>query len=160
MAQRLYLLVSAVLMIIVSQSRLATFVARDNGLEYALSCMKLSSVADESVVLNSAPWALMVLAIVLVLLSLFTLFLVFYQNYALQKRMTIYNMLISLGFILTYLVFFFYYDGKLEAIQSKMTLWAIAIPAVVFILQMMSFWAIRKKEASVLFEASSFRLRD
>ena len=160
MAQRLYLLVSAVLMIVVSQSRLATFVARENGFEYALSCMNLSSVADESIVLSSAPWALMVLAIILVLLSLFTLFLVFYQNYALQKRMTIYNMLISLGFILTYLVFFFYYDGKLEAIKSEMTLWAIAIPAVVFILQLMSFWAIRKKEASVLFDASSFRLRD
>lgn len=160
MAQRLYLLVSAVLMIIVSQSTLATFVARENGLVYALDCTTLSSLAEGSEVLSRAPWALMVLAIVIVLLSFFALFLVFYQNYALQKRTVIFNILVTIGFMITYAAFFFYYKSMLEAISTVVTWWAIAVPVVVLILQFMSFLAIRKKEAAVLFDASSFRLRD
>ena len=160
MAQRIYLLVSAVLMIIVSQSNLAIYVARENGALYALDCMNLSSVTNEAEVLSSAPWALMVLAIIIALASLFTLFLVFFQNYALQKRMTIFSMLLTLGFMLTYVAFFLYYKSQLEAVSAKMMSWAIAVPAVVLILLFMAFHAIRKKEAAVIFEASSFRLRD
>lgn len=158
MAQRLYLLVSAVLMAIVSQSRLAQFVTRDY-VTYELTCWTLSERTTGEVVSN-APWALMVLAIGLSLLSLFTLFLVFYQNYALQKRLTIYNMLVTVGFLLTYAAFFFYYKSHLDVLLYDVTWWAIAVPVVVLILLFMAFLAIRKKEASVIFEASSFRLRD
>ena len=159
MAQRLYLLVSAVLMAIVSQSSLAHFLVLDAGFSYNLTCTKLvNSITGETV--SGAPWALMVLAVLIILCSLFTLFLVFYQNYALQKRMTIFTMLVILGFIITYVGFFFYYQSQLEAVASQVTWWAVAVPIVVLILQFMAFLAIRKKEATVLFEASSFRLRD
>ena len=53
-----------------------------------------------------------------------------------------------------------YYQSQLEAVASQVTWWAVAVPVVVLILQFMAFLAIRKKEATVLFEASSFRLRD
>ena len=157
MAQKLYLLVSAVLMAVVSQSALAEFVVQGDGHRYSLSCLKLAA-GNET--LSYAPWALMALAVLIILCSLFTLFLVFYQNYALQKRMTIFTMLVILGFILTYGGFFFYYQSQLEAVASQITWWAVAVPVVVLILQFMAFLAIRKKEATVLFEASSFRLRD
>ena len=157
MAQKLYLLVSAVLMAVVSQSALAEFVVQGDGLRYSLSCLKLAA-GNET--LSYAPWALMALAVLIILCSLFTLFLVFYQNYALQKRMTIFTMLVILGFILTYGGFFFYYQSQLEAVASQITWWAVAVPVVVLILQFMAFLAIRKKEATVLFEASSVRLRD
>lgn len=158
MAQRIYLLVSAVLMAIVSQSQLVRFVTRDY-VTYDLTCWTLSEGTTGEIVSN-APWALMVLAIGLSLLSLFTLFLVFYQNYALQKRMTIYNMLVTVGFMLTYAAFFFYYRGHLDVLLCDVTWWAVAVPVVTLILQFMAFLAIRKKEAAVLFDASSFRLRD
>lgn len=157
MAQRIYLLVSAVLMAIVSQSTLAGFWAQGNGAYYELTCLKLAAGEE---VLSRAPWALMVLAILIVLLLLFTLFLVFYQNYALQKRMTIYTMLVTLGFMLTYGGYFFYYQHQLEAVATQVTWWAVAVPIVTLILQFLAFLAIRKKEASVMFDASSFRLRD
>ena len=101
-----------------------------------------------------------VLAILVALLSLFALFLVFYQNYALQKRVTIYTMLVTVGFLLTYAGFYFYYKSQLNVITADVTWWAVAVPVVVLILLFMAFLAIRKKEASVIFEASSFRLRD
>ena len=159
MAQRLYLLVSAVLMAIVSQSSLAHFLVLDAGFSYNLTCTKLvNSITGETV--SGAPWALMVLAILVALLSLFALFLVFYQNYALQKRVAIYTMLVTVGFLLTYAGFYFYYKNQLNVITAEITWWAVAVPVVVLILLFMAFLAIRKKEASVIFEASSFRLRD
>lgn len=158
MTQRFYLLVSAVLMAIVSQSCLAKFVTQDY-IVYELTCWNLTDKATGEVV-SSAPWALMVLAISVSLLSLFTLFLVFYQNYTLQKRMAIYTMLVTVGFLLTYAAFFFYYMNHLDVLLFDITLWALATPVVVLILLFMSFLAIRKKEASMIFEASSFRLRD
>lgn len=159
MAQRLFLLVSAVLMAIVSQSKLAGFVSRGDGLSYDLTCWDLVNTATgESV--SGAPWSLMVISIIVSLLSLFTLFLVFYQNYALQKRMTIYTMLVTVGFLLTYAAYFFYYKAHLDALMVEVTWWAVAVPIVVLILLFMSFLAIRKKEASVILGASSFRLRD
>lgn len=158
MAQRIYLLVAAVLMAIVSQSTLATFYARQDGKPYSLDCWNLESATGE--VLSGAPWALMVLAIIIVLVALFTLFLVFYQNYALQKRMTIFSILLVVGFLCTYGAFFFYYNHKLEAVSSEVTGWAIAAPVITLILFFMAFLAIRKKEADALADASSFRLRD
>lgn len=159
MAQRLYLLLSAVLMAIVSQSTLATFIAGQDGQPYELTCWKLYATATGET-MSGAPWALMVLAIGIALVSLFGLFLVFYQNYALQKRVTIFNTLLVVGFLLTYAGFFFYYRGALEAVSGEPSWWAVAVPVVVLILQLMSFLAIRQKEAKVLAEATTFRLRD
>ncbi len=159
MAQRLYLLLSAVLMAIVSQSTLATFIAGQDGFCYKLTCWRLLSVATDETV-SGAPWALMVLAVIIVLASLFALFLAFYQNYALQKRTTIFNTLLVVGFLLVYGGYFIYYQSMLDAISSELTSWAVAVPVVVLILQLMSFFAIRKKEAKVLSEATTFRLRD
>ena len=159
MAQRLYLLLSAVLMAIVSQSTLATFIAGQDGFCYKLTCWRLLSVATDETV-SGAPWALMVLALIIALASLFALFLVFYQNYALQKRVTIFNALLVVGFLLTYGGFFIYFTKMLEAVNSEFTLWSVAVPVIVLILQLMSFFAIRKKEAKVLSETTTFRLRD
>lgn len=156
MMQRIYLLLAAVLMGVVSQSVLAEYMAGADGMTYSLGCWKLSDTAGQTI--SSTPWALMVLAVLVVLLSLFTLFLVFYQHYALQKRMTIYGMLVTVGFMATFAGYFFYYDGMLEAVTSRLTMWAV-VPVVVVILQFMSFLAICKKEAAVLAEASNFRLR-
>ena len=159
MAQRLYLLISAILMAIVSQSGLANFIALEDGVSYKLTCCKLlNSVTGE--VVSRAPWALMVLAIFVALSLLFTLFLAFYQNYALQKRMSIFSMLVTVGFLLTYAGFFFYYKSRLVVLSADVTWWAVAVPIVVLILSFMAFLAISKKEASVIFGASSFRLRD
>jgi len=156
MMQRIYLLLAAVLMGVVSQCTLATYMARVDAVVYELGCWNLTDAAGQAV--SGAPWALMVLAVVVVLLSLFTLFLVFYQNYALQKRMTIFSMLVTLGFLVTFAGFYFYYGSQLEAVSSHLTIWSV-VPLVVMILQFMAFLSIRKKEADVLAEAANFRLR-
>lgn len=159
MVQRFCLLASAVLMAIVSQSCLAGYVARDNGVLYELTCWNLTD-STTGEVMSGAPWALMVLALGISLLSLFTLFLVFFQNYALQKQMSIYTMLVTVGFLLTFAAYFFYYKSHLDALAVEVTWWAVAVPVVVLILLFMALLAIRKKEASVILGASSFRLRD
>ena len=74
--------------------------------------------------------------------------------------MTIYTMLVTVGFLLTYAAFFFYYKSHLDVLLFDVTWWALVAPVIVLILLFMSFLAIRKKEASIIFEASSFRLRD
>lgn len=159
MAQRIYLLLSAVLMIIVSCSDLACYIAKEDGLMYILDCTKLY-IAEGGAVVSRAPWALMALAVLVTVVSFFNLFLVFFQNYALQKRLSLFNLLLVVGFMITYVGFLFYYKSLLEAIDCTPTLWAVAVPAIVAILQAMTFLAVRKKEADVLAKTSNFRLRD
>lgn len=159
MAQRIYLLLSAVLMIVVCCSDLACYVAKEDGLAYILDCTKLYA-AEGGAVVCSAPWALMAVAVLVAAVALFNLFLVFFQNYALQKRMAIFNMLLVVGFLITYTGFLFYYKSALQAIYCTPYMWSIAVPVVVLILQAMTFLAIRKKEADVLVKATNFRLRD
>lgn len=156
--QRIYLFLSAVILVIVSQSSLVTFISRTDGLPYSLDCMHLKSINNE--IMSSAPWAMMVLLIVIVAISLFTLLLTFFQNYELQKRLTIFNILVLVGFLVLYGIFYFYYKNKLDSIDSYIEWWVTAIPVVALILNIMTLNAIRSSEAAVLKEATSFRLRD
>ncbi len=159
MAQRIYLLLSAVLMIVVCCSDLACYVAKEDGLTYILDCTKLY-ITEGGAVVSRAPWALMAAAVLVAVVSFFNLFLVFFQNYALQKRLAIFNMLLVVGFLIIYTGFLFYYKSALQAIYYKPYMWSIAVPVVVLILQAMTFLAVRKKEADVLAKAANFRLRD
>lgn len=160
-SQRLFLILSAALMTGGALSTLATYKAPGADAiltDYFLGSTSLTDGAGQTV--SSMPWALMVLAVIVVAVSLFTLFLTAFQNYELQKRMTLFNLVLVVGYLITYIVFFLYYQHALEAVSSGLTWWGMAAPVVVLILQWMSFNAIRSTEAAVLKEATTFRLRD
>lgn len=145
-------------MAIVPFQKVADFISQADGLPYMLDCLKLYGVSGE--VVSGAPWALTALAVLIALLSLFNLFLVFFQNYTLQKRMTVYTSLLVIGFLLTLGGFTLYFNGELETREMFFNWWTVVLPVVVIILQAMSFFAIGKKEADAIAESSTFRLRD
>lgn len=157
MARRLFLFISAVLMILVSFTCLATFVAAD-GNRYELYGLGLES-AETGEVLNSSCWALMVLALLSGLVSLFNTLISFFRNFVLQKRLIVYSSLLVLGFLVVFFVFYFAYRSRLESIASGVTIWSVAVPAVVLLLHIMAFRAINNHEAKIIAEANSFRLR-
>lgn len=145
-------------MIVTAFSDLAFFISGVDGIPYTLESTTLSNINGD--VESNATWALLVTALLSALTSLFTLFLAFFQNYELQKRTSIFGLLLTVGFLLVYAFFFFYYKAELEATTSQVTLWSTASPLVAAILQAMAFQAIRKKESDILRKAMNFRLRD
>lgn len=157
--QRIYLILSAVALIVMSLSSFGTFISGTDGREYDFTSTSLVSLADNSVVSNM-PWAILVLALLGAFIAFFTLFLTFFQNYELQKRLTIFNVLLMTGLLFVYLAFYLFFSNELDAIAFNACWWVSALPVVALILNVMAFNAIRSSEAAVLKEATSFRLRD
>lgn len=100
--------------------------------------------------------ALGVVLIFSVLVNLFALLLSFFQNFELQKRVAILNVLLLTGYYLLLLIFsLLLVEGTGIVVQM-----AILFPLIALILNVMSFLATRKTEAKILASASGFRLRD
>ncbi|MBQ8593164.1 MAG: DUF4293 family protein [Bacteroidaceae bacterium] len=163
LSQRIFLILATALMVTSSLSTLAIFkapVTQGGALaDYQLSSTSLVQAGVDTPISN-APWALMVLAVVIAMVSLFTLLLTFYQNYELQKRSTLFNTIVTVGYLITYGGYFLYYQHALDAISSSLTWWGVAAPVVTLILLGMTLNSIRRTEAAVLREANSFRFRD
>lgn len=157
--QRICLILSAVALVVMSFSSFGTFISGKDGHGYDFTSTSLISIADDCVVSNM-PWALLALALLGALIALFTLFLTKFQNYELQKRLTIFNVLLITGLLILYLALYLFYSSELDAIAFNARWWVAALPVVALILNVMAFNAIRSTEAAVLKEATSFRLRD
>ena len=106
---------------------------------------------------SSSPWALGGLLIASGICSLFVLLISAFQNYALQKRGLIVNMLILTGYYIVYLIFLLILKADVQAVLPK---WATILPLISLILSFMSLNGIRRTEAKIIASGNSFRLRD
>ncbi len=99
------------------------------------------------------------LGIVLVaalLVNLFALLVSFFQNFELQKRSSILAMLMTTGYYILLLVFSFVLNEGAELYLQ----FAVLLPFIAMVLDMLAFLAMRRTEAKILARASGFRLRD
>ena len=99
--------------------------------------------------------AMGVVLIFTALVNVFTLVISAFQNFELQKRTAILGMLLTMGYYLLLGVYVWVLSGASFAVEI-----ATLFPLFSFILNALSFLAMRRAEASILAKASGFRLRD
>lgn len=155
----LYLLLAIVALIVcMCAPALVTFVNQD------MSSVSMTNFALHSVVLtqpeassSATPCALGILLIISAVVSAFTLFVCLFQNFALQKRCTIFNCCLLAGYYILLLAFILILRADTRYVDFD---WQLCLPLVSLILTAMSFYSIRMTEAKKLARANNFRLRD
>ncbi len=155
----LYQLLAIVALIIcMCTSSLITFVYQDAS-SVSMSNFVLHSVSMQQVEATSsaASCALGILLVVSALVSVFTMFVCLFQNFALQKRSTIFNTCVLAGYYIVLLVFVLVLRGDTMMVDLG---WQVCLPLVSLILMVMSLSSIRNTEAKMLARANNFRLRD
>ena len=155
----LYLLLAVVALIVcMCATSLITFVYQDMSSvsmsNFALHSVSMAQPGDSS---SAASCALGILLIVSALVGVFTMFVSLFQNFALQKRSTVFNCCVLAGYYVVVLVFVLILRGDTRLVDLN---WQVCLPLVSLILMVMSFTSIRNTEAKMLARANNFRLRD
>ena len=155
----LYLLLAVVALIVcMCAPSLITFVYQDMSSvsmgNFALHSVSMAQPGDSS---SAASCALGILLIVSALVGVFTMFVSLFQNFALQKRSTVFNCCVLAGYYVVVLVFVLILRGDTRLVDLN---WQVCLPLVSLILMVMSFTSIRNTEAKMLARANNFRLRD
>lgn len=149
---QLYLLVSAILLIAAIFMPVANFIEPDG----ATSLLDNFSFSKPDGTSSYVVCALGVVLSFTALVNVFALFVSLFQNFELQKRMTILMILLITGYYILLLVFgLLLCEGAATSVQL-----ALFLPFIALILNVMCFLAVRRTEAKILARASGFRLRD
>ena len=137
--QTVYLLVVAILMVVMMSLPVGSFVAAD----YTATVFnKLSLVAPEGTA-DYAPWAMFAILMVSAVVTLGTIFL--YKKRMLQIRLTIFNIILLLGYYGTLVTFVFMLKGENSFTPS----WTVILPLISIILDWLAIRAIGKDEMLV-----------
>lgn len=102
-----------------------------------------------------SPVALGVVLIVTAIVNLFGLIVSGFQNFDLQKRVSILGMLLGIGYYLLLGV----YAWILSAASFILSV-QLLFPFIMLVFNALAFFAARRTEAAILAKASGFRLRD
>lgn len=149
---QLYHLLVAALLCVCLFMPLMRFVEGD-GATFILTNFNVISPDGSS---SASSWALGALLIFSVVLSLFAIFVSLFQNFTLQKRCTILNMLILAGYYIVFAIMAWVMHGDMGFVPEVY----LAFPLISILLELIAFWATRRAEANVLEKAMGFRLRD
>ena len=137
--QTVYLLVVAILMVVMMSLPVGSFVAAD----YTATVFNnLSLVAAEGPA-DYAPWAMFAILMVSAVVTLGTIFL--YKKRMLQIRLTIFNIILLLGYYGTLVTFVFMLKGENSFTPS----WTVILPLISIILDWLAIRAIGKDEMLV-----------
>lgn len=137
--QTVYLLAVAILAVVMMSTPLGSFVTPD----YHMSELNNLAVVSEEGVSDYAPWALFALLSVTAILALVTIFL--FKKRMLQIRLTLFNMLVLVGYYVTLVVFVLNLKGDASFVPS----WTVCLPLVSIILSWLAIRAIGKDEMLV-----------
>ena len=146
-----FYLLSIVLVVATLCSSLMQFV-ESNGATNELTNFKLT-MSDGEIVYS--PVALGVVLIVIGLVNFFGFVVSGFQNFELQKRVSIFGILLVVGY---YFLFGIY--AWMLATSSIITELPLVFPFFILVFNVLSFFASRRTEAAILAKASGFRLRD
>lgn len=91
------------------------------------------------------------------LVNLFGLFVSLFNNFELQKRVSILSTLLLAGYYILLLVIALVLGGDNASVSIDI---AMLLPFIAIVLDVMCFMSIRRTEAKILAKASGFRLRD
>ena len=155
----LYLLLGVVALIVCMCAPALVSFAYDDMTSASMSNFMLHSVAYNPLVefSSATPCALGVLLIVSALVGVFTMFVCLFQNFALQKRCSIFNCCLLAGYYILFLVSVLVLRVDTRFVNLE---WQVCLPFVALILTVMSLYSIRHAEAKMLARANNFRLRD
>lgn len=137
--QTVYLLVVAILAVVMISLPVGSFVTPD----YRMSELTNLALVSEEGVSDYAPWALFALQTVSAILALVTIFL--YKKRMLQIRLTLFNMLVLVGYYVTLVIFVLNLKGDASFVPS----WTVCLPLISIILSWLAIRAIGKDEMLV-----------
>lgn len=150
--QTLYLLIVIILSIVSLCSTIGLYNAGGEPVA-EFSNFTFNPIAEPFTQMQAAgPWALGVILIAVIAIAAFTI--VIFHKRVLQMRLTIFNMILLVGYILTYAFFTWVYQQKLSEIQApfqpefQLKLNAV-YPLVSVILCFLAFRGIRRDEKLV-----------
>lgn len=137
--QSVYLLIVAILSVIVMSNPVGSFIAADNSIVEFTNL----SLIDQSGVEDYKPWALFAILIISAIISLITIFL--YRKRMLQIRLTLFNIILAIGYYVTLVTFVFMLKGESTFVPS----WMVCFPFVGIVLDWLAIRAIGKDEMLV-----------
>ena len=137
--QSVYLLIVAILSVIVMSNPIGSFIAADNSIVEFTNL----SLIDQSGVEDYKPWALFAILMISAIISLITIFL--YRKRMLQIRLTLFNIILAIGYYVTLVTFVFMLKGESTFVPS----WMVCLPFVGIVLDWLAIRAIGKDEMLV-----------
>ena len=137
--QTVYLLVVAILMVVMMSLPVGSFVASD----YTATVFNNLSLVAPDGTADYAPWAMFAILMVSAVATLGTIFL--YKKRMLQIRLTIFNIILLLGYYGTLVTFVFMLKGENSFTPS----WTVILPLISIILDWLAIRAIGKDEMLV-----------
>lgn len=137
--QTVYLLVVAILMVVMMSLPVGSFVAAD----YTATVFNNLSLVAPDGTADYAPWAMFAILMVSAVVTLGTIFL--YKKRMLQIRLTIFNIILLLGYYGTLVTFVFMLKGENSFTPS----WTVILPLISIILDWLAIRAIGKDEMLV-----------
>ena len=137
--QSVYLLIVAILSVIVMSNPIGSFIAADNSIVEFTNL----SLIDQSGVEDYKPWALFAILMISAIISLITIFL--YRKRMLQIRLTLFNIILAIGYYVTLVTFVFMLKGESTFVPS----WMVCLPFVGIVLDWLAMRAIGKDEMLV-----------
>lgn len=140
--QTIYLLIVAILAVVMMSFPVGSFVPADYNIP-ATELTNLAVVAADGTA-DYAPWALFALLVVIAAVSLITIFL--YKKRMLQIRLTLFNMILLVGYYVTMITFVFMLKPE---DCSFVPSWVVCLPLVSIILSWLAIRAIGKDEMLV-----------
>ena len=137
--QTVYLLVVAILIVVMMSLPVGSFVAAD----YTATVFNNLSLVAPDGTADYAPWAMFAILMVSAVVTLETIFL--YKKRMLQIRLTIFNIILLLGYYGTLVTFVFMLKGENSFTPS----WTVILPLISIILDWLAIRAIGKDEMLV-----------
>lgn len=137
--QSVYLLIVAILSVIVISSSLGSFIGADNSIT---EFTNLSLVAQDGTE-DYRPWALFAIQMISAIISLVTIFL--YKKRMLQIRLTLFNIILTIGYYVAFVTFIFMLKGDATFVPS----WIVCLPFIAIVLDWLAIRAIGKDEMLV-----------
>ena len=137
--QTIYLLVVSILMIVCMCTSVGSIISADN----EISAFTNLSITMADGTKDYAPWALFVILLLVAALSFGTIFM--FKKRMLQIRLTIFSIVMLIGYYLTLATFIFMLADNASFTPS----WTICLPFVAIVLNWLAIRAIGADEALV-----------
>ncbi|WP_300725462.1 DUF4293 domain-containing protein [uncultured Bacteroides sp.] len=137
--QTVYLLIVAIMMVVMMSFPVGSFYTETSVSEMSNIAL---TVADGTV--SYAPWALFAILVIVAVLSIVTIFL--YSKRMLQIRLTIFSIIVLIGYYATAAAFVFFKFNELGSFSPS---WTLCLPVVSIIFNWLAIRAIGKDEMLV-----------
>ena len=140
--QSVYLLVVTMLLIMAMTMPVGQFIAADGVTAYTFKPLGVALGEGNSI----STWGMFVILLLNAIIAFATIFL--FRNRMLQVRMTIFNIVLLLGYYFVFGAFLYFIKGDLANTTFQLG-WALCLPAICIILNYLAFRAIFRDEVMV-----------